>query len=84
MEVAVSISFIGPIPVARPRFEVERLCRLGPWQIRENLPESAHRIIATCPDEEIADAIARFMNGDPQGAYSDLQRFRMIGEEENA
>ncbi len=64
-----------------PRFEVEQLCRLGPWQIREKLGPTS-RIVATCPDVEIARTIAKFMNGDPQGAYSDLQRFQMIDEEE--
>ena len=44
------------------RFRVEQLSGLGPWQIRELGPGSASRIIATCPDREMADAIAKFLN----------------------
>jgi hypothetical protein len=64
------------------RFRVEQLSRLGPWQIREFGPGSASRIIATCPDREMADAIAKFLNGDAQGAYSHLRRFHQFGDED--
>jgi hypothetical protein len=66
------------------RFEVDELGHLGPWQIRERLPGSRYRIIATCPDVEVAHAIAKFLNGDAQRAYSDLKRFQMMDEEEDA
>jgi hypothetical protein len=66
------------------RFEVDELGHLGPWQIRERLPGSKYRIIATCPDVEVAHAIAKFLNGDAQQAYSDLKRFQMMDEEEDA
>ena len=65
------------------RYMVEQLSRLGPWQIREVMPASKSRIIATCPDQEMADAIAKFLNGDPEGAYSHL-RFHKFGEDEGA
>ena len=57
------------------RFRIEQLSRLGPWQIREIALGSASRIVATCPDQVMADAIAKFLNGDAQGAYSHLRRF---------
>jgi hypothetical protein len=47
------------------------------------MPGSESRIVATCPDQEMADAIAKFLNGDPEGAYSHL-RFHKSGEEEDA
>jgi hypothetical protein len=47
------------------------------------MPALESRIIATCPDQEIADAIAKFLNGDPEGAYGHL-RFHRFGEEEDA
>jgi hypothetical protein len=64
------------------RFRVEQLSGLGPWQIREFGPGSASRIIATCPDREMADAIAKFLNGDAQGAYSHLKHFHQFGDED--
>jgi hypothetical protein len=75
---------IGPLPFVRLRYKVEQLCRLGPWQVREVLWGAKYRIIATCQDQEVADAIVKFMNGDAQGAYSHLRRFHKIGEEEDA
>jgi hypothetical protein len=65
----------------RHRYTVEQLSRLGPWQIREVLPMLDSRIVATCPDQEMADAIAKFLNGDPEGAYRHLL-FHEFGEDE--
>jgi hypothetical protein len=64
------------------RYAVEQLSRFGPWQIREIVSGSAPCIIATCPDQEMADAITKFLNGDPQGAYSHLRRFHKFGDED--
>jgi hypothetical protein len=67
-------------PVRWSRFDVAQLGPLGPWQVRESLPERRPRIVATCPDQEVADAIAKFLNGDAEGAYRDLRFFHAVGE----
>jgi hypothetical protein len=73
------------IPKFPPRFTVKQFSDFGPWQVRDvSLRIQPSTIVATCPDKEAAEAIAKFLNGDIEGAQKARRWFLAVREEEDA
>jgi hypothetical protein len=71
------------IPPAAHRFAVEQFGDFGPWQVREIISDGS-RIVATCPNEEEAEVIAKFMNGNVESALKAHRQFLSVREDEDA